>query len=149
MAAASHTPPISPPGKCQNFRSSWRTWKGGGSLVAPAITGMRKQRNPSTSVYDARLRASAWATGGAVGPGAGTLVVGTTAMDEVAAAAAVRSAKVFLFRLPGGRPHRRGTGGVAATCSLALPLAPSALKSPTAYMAKAKFGGRGRGGSVE
>jgi hypothetical protein len=30
-----------------------------------------------------------------------------------AAAAAASASKVFLLRLPGGRPHLRGTGGIA------------------------------------
>jgi hypothetical protein len=37
-----------------------------------------------------------------------------TARADSAAAAATSAAKVFLLRLPGGQPHQRGTGGVAA-----------------------------------
>jgi hypothetical protein len=80
---------------------------------------MRKHENPSTSVYATRFRAGVRATDGGAGAGAGTLVAGTTVANEVTAVAAVRAAKVFLFWLPSGWPHRRGAGGVAATCSVA------------------------------
>jgi hypothetical protein len=36
------------------------------------------------------------------------------ALADSAAAAAASAAKVFLLRLPGGRPRLRGTGGIAA-----------------------------------
>jgi hypothetical protein len=47
-----------------------------------------------------------------------TAVAGAALADSMAAAAA-SAAKVFLLRLPGGRPHLRGTSGVA-TGSFAL-----------------------------
>jgi dienelactone hydrolase len=126
----------------------------GRSLVAPAITGTVKQRNPSTGVY---------ATGGAAGAGADTFVAGTTTADEAAAATAARAAKSFLFQLPDGRPHRQGTGGIAATGSLAFtplssgrprlcppdPLAPLAPEAPMVDMAEAGVRGRRGGGSME
>jgi hypothetical protein len=46
------------------------------------------------------------------------------ALADSAAAAAASATKVFLLRLPGGRPRLRGTGGVAAG-SFALFLLPN------------------------
>jgi hypothetical protein len=126
----------------------------GSSLIAPAITGTRKQQNPSTRVYTA---------GRAIGARSGTLVAGTTTVDEVAAAAVARAAKVFLFHLPSRRPRERGMGSIASTSSLAFvplpsgrpclhppdPLAPPSLKAPVADMAEARFQGRRGSGLVE
>jgi hypothetical protein len=55
------------------------------------------------------VAAGATAPAGAVA----TAAVGTAPADSAAAAAASAD-KVFLLWLPGGRPHRCGTGGVAA-----------------------------------
>jgi hypothetical protein len=46
--------------------------------------------------------------------GATAMAAAGAALADSAAAAAASAAKVFLLRLPGGRPHLRGTGGVAA-----------------------------------
>jgi hypothetical protein len=42
-----------------------------------------------------------------------TTAAAGAALADSAAAAAASADKVFLLRLPGGRPRRRGTGGVA------------------------------------
>jgi hypothetical protein len=46
--------------------------------------------------------------------GAAVTATAGAALADSAPAAAASAAKVFLLRLPGGRPRRRGTGGVAA-----------------------------------
>jgi hypothetical protein len=46
--------------------------------------------------------------------GAAATAAAGAALADSAAATAASAAKVFLLRLPGGRPRRRGTGGVAA-----------------------------------
>jgi hypothetical protein len=52
-----------------------------------------------------------------------TMAVERLALKGSAAAAAASASRVFLLRLPGGRPRLRGTGGVAAG-SFALRLQP-------------------------
>jgi hypothetical protein len=59
-----------------------------------------------------------------VPPGAATMAAERPAPKGPAAAAAASASRVFLLRLPSGRPCFRGTGGVAAS-----PLAPSWLPS--------------------
>jgi hypothetical protein len=54
-----------------------------------------------------------------VPPGAATMAVEWLAPKGSAVAAAASASRVFLLRLPGGRPRLRGTNGVAAG-SLAL-----------------------------
>jgi hypothetical protein len=62
----------------------------------------------------------------AVATSAGTteVAVAGAASAEAAAAAAARAAKVYLLRLPSGRPRLRDTGGVT-TGSFTLSLLPS------------------------
>jgi hypothetical protein len=56
-----------------------------------------------------------YAGGATTSAGTITPAVVAAATDEVAAAVAAMAARVFLFRLPGGRPRHWGTGGVAST----------------------------------
>jgi hypothetical protein len=93
--------------------------------------------------------------------GAATSAAVGAAPADSAAAAAASAARVFLLRLPGGRPHLRGTGGVTAG-SFALfllpngrprlrppsPLGPSALaplRTPVDDMAEKETGWQGEG----
>jgi hypothetical protein len=71
---------------------------------------------PATEVAPAGTAVFAAAKATALA-GAATMAVAGAALEDSTAAAATSAAKVFLLRLPGGRPRLRGTGGVAAGSS--------------------------------
>jgi hypothetical protein len=135
------------------WRASGLARLGGGRTGGAADVSAGETRGPAPTAIAAPTRVAAASRGVAARPATEVTPAGATVLaaakattpagavataaagaapEDSAAAAAASASKVFLLRLPGGRPRLRGTGGVA-TGSFALFWLPNGrprLRSP-------------------